>query len=78
MTKRFKGYFLTDNNNFGSWAYNGFALYYLVSEWTIIDEWGNEKGTFYKELKNPYYTEIINEYRGKKVEVQLTGRHVTI
>ena len=48
MTKRFKQYFLTDNNNFGNWAYNGFAPYYLVSEWAIIDEWGNEAGGFYK------------------------------
>lgn len=76
--KRFKQYFMTDNNNFGTWAYGGFAPYYLVSEWAIIDEWGNEKGTFYKELKNPYYTEIINEYRGKEVEVHLTGKHVKI
>ena len=78
MTKRFKQYFMTDNNNFGSWAYNGFAPYYLVSEWAIIDEYGNESGGFYKPLKNSYYTEIINEYRGKEVKVHLTGKHVSI
>lgn len=68
-TKRFKGYVLSHKNLFGDWAYGGYAPYYLASEWAIIDEWGNEKGYFYKALKNPYYNEIIEEYRGKKVEV---------
>ena len=76
--KRFKGYVLNHKNIFGDWAYNGFAPYYLVSEWAIIDEWGNEAGGFYKPLKNSYYTEIINEYRGKEVKVHLTGKHVKI
>ena len=61
--KRTIGYAISDNNNFNSWSYNKYSIYYLAK---IVEEYDKNTG----ECKNRYFEELspIFAYRNKKIE----------
>lgn len=56
MKKKLIGYIIQSKNNFGTWAYNGYGLFYIAKEYKIFDNYDNETGYDYEQLKNGVLT----------------------